>query len=263
VVSYVLENNTIDVNAKNVKGQTAMDILYMGVGGTAGRTLQSLHNAGAVVASSNSSYNNLPSLSPISKNIVRTPSLMKFLENKQEAVMIAASLIATAAFQAGVTPPGGIHTDTIERVPGNATWHKAGTSIIAYSDRSLYTTFIIENSIGFVASLSVFLLLLTGLPHKYKFFRGFFMLSVWVAIVGIAASYFSSINMVAPPNPAGETVKVISFVVLAIAVFMWVAIIVWYARLGILRLYQNKRNSEIELTRSKSLLRNTGGARSV
>ncbi|XP_056688769.1 ankyrin repeat-containing protein BDA1-like [Spinacia oleracea] len=278
VISYLLQSKTIDVNATNAKGQTAMDILYMGLGGTIGHTLQCLHNAGAVV-SNHSSYNNVlsssSSPSPIVENnnkllmSIRKPSLLRFLEDKQEAVMIAASLIAAAAFQAGVTPPGGIHSDTVDLLR-NGTFvdvkskHIAGTSIVAYSNPRLYTAFIVENTVGFVAALSVFLLVLTGLPQRYKFFKGFFMVSIWIAIVAIAASYFSSVITVAPP-PVKDGILVFSYVVLVIAVLMWVAIILWYAGLGprIVGIIKQKRTSTNTLIRSISLHGTTGATRRV
>ncbi|KMT05593.1 hypothetical protein BVRB_7g167340 [Beta vulgaris subsp. vulgaris] len=182
---------------------------------------------------------------------------MKFLEDKQETVMIAASLIAAAAFQIGVNPPGGTYQDTVDQFNQTVMKkHKAGTSIMAYSDSRLYRTFIVENTVGFLASISVFLLLLTGLHHKYKFFRGFFMVAIWMAIVAIAASYVSSIITVAPPLEQ-KTVIAFSYAVLIVAVVMWILIILWYAGFGprIVEIIHQRRSSQKgRQTRSARLL---------
>ncbi|XP_021763429.1 ankyrin repeat-containing protein BDA1-like [Chenopodium quinoa] len=261
-VNYLLQIQTIEVNAKNGAGQTAMDILFKGVGGMIGRTL---HNAGAVITNSNS----LPSPSlPENNGGMRKNFLLKYLQDKQEAVMVAASLIAAAAFQAGVNPPGGIYQETInddkQQVMDK---HKAGTSIMAYSAPGLYTLFIVENTVGFIAALSVFLLLLTGLPQKHRFFKGLFMVSIWMAIVAIAASYVSSIITLAPPD---EQVKVVAFsiAVLVIAVLLWILIVLWYGGFGpriVGIIHQRRASKNGPMTRAGSLLggATTGGTGSV
>uniref|UniRef100_A0A803MLK7 PGG domain-containing protein n=1 Tax=Chenopodium quinoa TaxID=63459 RepID=A0A803MLK7_CHEQI len=232
-----------------------MDILFKGVGGMIGCTL---YSAGAVMTNTN---NNLQSSwLPINNGGggMRTNSLVKYLQDKQEAVMIAA-----AAFQAG----GGIYQETINKYKQEVKKeHKAGTSVMAYSAPGLYTVFIVENTVGFIAALSVFLLLLTGLPQKYRFFKGLFMVSIWMAIVAIAASYVSSIITLAPPD---EQVKIVafSFAVLVIAVLLWILIILWYAGLGprIVGIIQQRRALKNgPMTRAGSVLGGaTGGTGSV
>uniref|UniRef100_A0A803LAK3 GRF-type domain-containing protein n=1 Tax=Chenopodium quinoa TaxID=63459 RepID=A0A803LAK3_CHEQI len=133
--------------------------------------------------------------------------------DKQEAVMITASLIAAAAFQAGVNPPGGIYQETIDD-------HER---------------------------------------EKYKFFKGMFMVSIWMAIVAIAASYVSSVITLAPPLEKDKIV-VFSYVVLVIAVLLWILIILWYAGFGpriVGIIHQRRASKKGPVTRSGSLL---GGA---
>ncbi|KAK4432844.1 hypothetical protein Salat_1046600 [Sesamum alatum] len=105
------------------------------------------------------------------KKPVVKPKSTDWLGRKRSALMVVASLIATVAFQAGLTPPGGVWQDnfTVDE-NGNpvSNPHSVGQSIMAYQAPRAYGIFMILNTIAFLASLSIILLLVSGLPMRRR-----------------------------------------------------------------------------------------------
>ncbi|GJU38816.1 ankyrin repeat-containing domain, PGG domain protein [Tanacetum coccineum] len=123
-----------------------------------------------------------------------------WLEKKKNSLMVVAVLIATMAFQAGVNPPSGVwqenypqpNNDTLLANPPSGIWqenstnidppHKAGYSIMASNKESLYHIFLICNTVGFVSTFSIILLLISGLPFiKHRVFLWLLMVIMWIA----------------------------------------------------------------------------------
>ena len=112
-----------------------------------------------------------------------------WLERKQNALMVVASLLATMAFQAGVNPPGGIWQDNFQ---GDSTLkrRKPGSAIMADIRPFQYKCFLAYNTAGFMASVSIILLLMSGLPLKRRFFVWIFTVIMWVALYAMTMSYW-------------------------------------------------------------------------
>ncbi|CAL5355447.1 unnamed protein product [Camellia sinensis] len=130
---------------------------------------------------------------------------VQWLPKKKETLMVVASLIATIAFQARVTPPGSVWQD-------NSNGHRAREAVMAYNFPELFLHFHRANTMGFVTSLSTIMLLISGFPFKRDF------------------PYAISIIVIAPKiykTSLGHTIVI--------------ALIVWYSLMTILLLAQMVR----------------------
>uniref|UniRef100_A0A5B7B198 PGG domain-containing protein n=2 Tax=Davidia involucrata TaxID=16924 RepID=A0A5B7B198_DAVIN len=125
-----------------------------------------------------------------------------WLGRKRSALMVVASLIATVAFQAGLTPPGGIWQDDYEGDPNNPDdkSHTVGQSVMAYTQPKEYGVFMIFNTIAFLASLSIILLLVSGLPLKRRRWTWIQMVIMWIAITAQVATYFVALRHMSPSD---------------------------------------------------------------
>ncbi|XP_052180428.1 ankyrin repeat-containing protein At5g02620-like [Diospyros lotus] len=139
---------------------------------------------------------------------------IEWLSKKQDVLMVVASLIATMAFQAGVSPPGGVWQDNL---PANSTSpHRAGEAVMAYNYPDSYPLFLHANTIGFVASVSIILFLVTGLPFKKKLFMWIMVVIMWLTVTSMAFTYAFSITVITPKKDRGPLSNAIS-----IGVIVW------------------------------------------
>ncbi|XP_047339149.1 uncharacterized protein LOC124942648 [Impatiens glandulifera] len=132
-----------------------------------------------------------------------------WLTQKRDSLMVVASLIATMAFQAGVSPPGGVWQD-------NSPDHRAGEAVMSYNYEDSYPFFLRFNTIGFVGSLSTILLLITGLPFRKKFMMWLLVLIMWVTISAMAVTYAFAITVVTPKKSRGPLTNTI-----VVGVIVW------------------------------------------
>ncbi|CAA2995913.1 Hypothetical predicted protein [Olea europaea subsp. europaea] len=174
-VQYLIGNTGIDVNAKNANGYTALDILEL--------TPTELRDTDNYLSIKNclqpKAFDSInPRIQPI-----------KWLTKKRDAIMVVAILIATMAFQAGVTPPAGVWQDD---ATDNS--HKAGEAImahihpIAYERLFMWSLMVImwltvtSTAVTYAVSIDVFT------PKKDKKSLGHVIqigLIVWCSVMGI------------------------------------------------------------------------------
>ncbi|KAL2545080.1 hypothetical protein Fot_14313 [Forsythia ovata] len=108
--------------------------------------------------------------------------------------MVVASLIATMAFQVVVNPPSEVWKDTItpDSQSNPATdIHYAGYSILAHNYPTAYVLILIANTTGFIASLSIILLIMSGLPIWRRIFMSILMVITWIAITALQLTYLA------------------------------------------------------------------------
>ncbi|TXG62012.1 hypothetical protein EZV62_013375 [Acer yangbiense] len=108
-------------------------------------------------------------------------------EKMGNALMVVASLIATMAFQVAINPPGGVWQDSADYRSESP--HTAGVSIFSNNNPTFYSWILNFNTTGFIASCSIILLQISGLPIKNKFFMWILMVIMWIAISAMTVTY--------------------------------------------------------------------------
>ncbi|KAL0710401.1 hypothetical protein Bca4012_017379 [Brassica carinata] len=190
------EFRTFEVNAMNKMGLSALDLLVMFPSEAGDREIyEKLIQAGAQrggdiggtnnvqrTISSTSTCRERATESQSHKDLVKYFTFKKHRDSPSEArsaLLVVASLVATATFQASLTPPGGTWQDsyTTPDLSRNATSvvntpsqqpHIAGQSIMGTFNGIAFTLFVFFNTIGFSVSLSMLNILTLGFPLRFQ-----------------------------------------------------------------------------------------------
>ncbi|XP_042002377.1 ankyrin repeat-containing protein BDA1-like [Salvia splendens] len=238
IVEYLIDNTRIENGARNAAGLTALDLLLQNPGDLRDleikQCLEHQHNASSITnrnAASQSSKKSIkPSSSKLSTNM--QPKKHKhtdWLGRKRSAVMIVASLTATVAFQAGLSPPGGVWQGDFAGNPNGTARadraHKAGQSVMAYTLPDKYGQYMVFNTIAFLASLSIILLQVSGLPMRRRRWMWTQMVTMWIAISAQTLTYFVTLINMTPKHVENTVyhvarVSVILWLVLMAVVFI-------------------------------------------
>ncbi|KAI5647532.1 hypothetical protein M9H77_33537 [Catharanthus roseus] len=233
IVELVLDNTyfpegTVDVNFLNKKGLTPLDVLLLEGGDN--EIEEMLREAGAVKAE------NLQPLrqAALSPNVVvmtetptndrsrqgRQQSLSKQLQNYfkydkfrdspsevRTTLLVLSVLIATATYQAVLSPPGGIWQDDYS--PSNSTnsgttysrAHLAGQAVMGTNNMVSFGLFLIFNSIGFFMSLHMINFLTIGFPLQIE---------LQVCIIALATTYDTCLTALTPVRAMSISYTVVS-----------------------------------------------------
>ncbi|KAG5627106.1 hypothetical protein H5410_012324 [Solanum commersonii] len=215
VVDILLDENvvckgTIEVNSLNKKGLTPLeecgdrDIeeILRASGALSAENLQVLV---VPVQDQQSSREQTRDDGPRS-NLKKLHDFFKYNKTKdppgkvRDTLLVIAILIATATYQAGFNPPGGVWQDTylpdnnnnrtsydgIVAVPLR---HFAGQSVMATNNPVSYGMFLVFNSLGFFVSLHVILFLTIGFPMQ---------LELQISLFALAGTYIIVILSIIP-----------------------------------------------------------------
>ncbi|XP_027084269.1 uncharacterized protein [Coffea arabica] len=189
-IKYLLVDAGVEVNIKNANGKTALDLLF-GQGITKNSEIsRSLQEAGALKAKD--------IRSPIDDRKLKQ---LEWFDKSREALMVVAILIATMAFQAGISPPGGLWQDDLLEGPNP---HTIGEAVMAQKHPKYYWLLIRTNTIAFVSSLSTIILLIRGSSIPSKYFMPLLAFVMWLAIATIAITYGIAFVTVAPKGARGR-----------------------------------------------------------
>ncbi|PIN20953.1 26S proteasome regulatory complex, subunit PSMD10 [Handroanthus impetiginosus] len=240
-INFLLTVAELEVNAVNLNGMTALDVLIQSRRDSRDSAIEeSLKRAGAL------------------RRLFQNQA--DWLKKKKSALMVVAILIATMAFQVGVNPPGGVwQEDKVDGPQGNQIrsdlanrTHLAGFSILARNDHSQYIGFYIFNTISFIASLSIILLLMSGLPLRRRFFMWILMVVTWISITTTALSYLSSTSSLIPYDANVLLLDVVSSFVYGWIGLMALLLIVHTIRL-IIKLIRKRREKRMRRQRRMGL----------
>ncbi|KAL3745637.1 hypothetical protein ACJRO7_014713 [Eucalyptus globulus] len=208
-----LTNKGVDPNITNLRGFTAQGLLAQGQNTEiAIEIMDSVpQTSGNLDPSRRTGYaNNMAtSFHPPVVEEDKRETKRKWQHNMHKTLMVVAILLATMAFQTSITPPGGLWQEDKNN-------HTAGESIMAENYPTSYKIFITCNTISFVASLSIILVLISGLPLKrLRITTWIVMLTMWVAVTFMAVTYAISILVFTPLTEFQNTEKIIGYAVLA------------------------------------------------
>ncbi|KAH9750869.1 ANK REP REGION domain-containing protein [Citrus sinensis] len=209
-IKFFTTSTAIEVNAVNANGFTAWDILaqskrdikYWEIGEllrrARGNSAKDMHlpaNELAVTQTNSLTSHENNQKHEGKKDLKGTPwNLDDWLKEKRNAAMIVATGIATMGFQAGVNPPNSSRLDA--------------------------SSFVAHNTLGFLSSLSVILLLLFSLPINRTLFVWIVMIMMGVAIGEMAWVYAVSIDVIGETNSSDSTRSTIVTRVWIVGVFL-------------------------------------------
>ncbi|KAJ0963709.1 hypothetical protein J5N97_028831 [Dioscorea zingiberensis] len=137
-------------------------------------------------------------------------------------LMVVATLIATITFQSGLNPPGGFFQEDAASSPNNKTGgnnksKKAGAAILG-SDLGLFLGF---NMIGLFASLSIILILICVVPRKKRKMMKILVVIMWVSVFSTALAFSAGIYQIFPDSNLKKLESLVVGWFWILTIFMW------------------------------------------
>ncbi|KAM1126461.1 hypothetical protein ACFX2B_041139 [Malus domestica] len=216
VVEWLVGNGTtpsaLEVNIVNQSGLTPLDLLLIFPSEAGDREIEEiLRGAGAsraqdIGASRAQDIQHTPSHGPMETNTLQLQqpnNPMEYFKFKmgrdspsdaRTALLVVAVLVATATFQAGLNPPGGVWQDSTGSNKNgtgsgsNEPAHSAGESVMG-SYHVSFVGFMVLNSIGFFVSLDMINVLTINFPLQ---------LELQICMVAIYCTYIFAVISIAP-----------------------------------------------------------------
>ncbi|KAL7001819.1 hypothetical protein U1Q18_002967 [Sarracenia purpurea var. burkii] len=238
IIKYLLFTTAIEVDTRNMKGLTALDVLSQSPRDLRDMEIKEcLQGSGVVTTLNNTELSNIgnpdiaqvPSIITKHKNKkIEKPEKHKhtdWLGRKRSALMVVASLIATVAFQAAISPPGSVWQDDAPADSQGNPGHEAGKSVMAYNIPIAYEQFMIFDTIAFLASLSIILIQISGLPIKRRRWMWSQMITMWIAITAHTVTYFITFIHMSPKNVESTLFETTKIAVLTWLVMMAIVFI--------------------------------------
>ncbi|XP_057775547.1 ankyrin repeat-containing protein At5g02620-like [Salvia miltiorrhiza] len=171
-IQYLVDNKTVERQTRNSMGKTALQVLNESLPHTA--TYTKIKRI--LINLSNESY-------------------FEVLHKMTDVTMVVVILIATMAFQAAMSPPGGMwEHETLS--------HRAGEAVLASTNPTMYRHLVRANTTAFVSSLITIFLITTGLASTNFFFMSAAVYATWVSLSAIVISYGTSVAVITPKNKA-------------------------------------------------------------
>jgi len=174
----------------------------------------------------------------------------EWLEQMRGNLGLIATVISTITFQIALNPPGGVRpvkddgendpdviACTVYNKDGNLTNGLKlcpGEAVLAVIYPDDYLLFLFSNSICFVASLTVLLLLVSGFPLKHRFPMWLLSIGMCLTLTSLAITYIIAVSMVTPDpvwGPAKDFQRMLIWtwvvLLLLLAMFLTLRFIIW------------------------------------
>lgn len=204
MIQYLVKSDKIDKRSRNSKGKTFLHILSESPIDSTSEEIRKILIKGTTIS--------------IVPNV-------EFLRKMSDVIMVVVVLIATMAFQAAVSPPGGVWQD-------DSSTHRAGEAVIASTNPELYKNFVRANMVAFVSSLITIFLLTTGLPSGHPFLMAAVMYTMWVSLASIGVSYGASVMVITPNLETLSLASVVKIVlVVSLSFYGIIILFLWIMRL--------------------------------
>ncbi|PIN00657.1 26S proteasome regulatory complex, subunit PSMD10 [Handroanthus impetiginosus] len=213
IVKYLLDNTTVQTYARNANGLTPLELLLQSPGDLRDMEIkQHLEQRTSSRTELKKSTTLDADVSKTSKNHPKKHKHTDWLSRKRNALMIVASLLASVAFQAGLSPPGGVWQNDFSGIANGTSRidrpHRAGKSVMASTIPSKYGQYMVFNTIAFLASLSIILLQVSGLPMRRRRWMWTQMVIMWIAITAQTLTYFITLINMTPKHVEGAVYHV-------------------------------------------------------
>jgi hypothetical protein len=164
----------------------------------------------------------------------------KWLDDMRGNLGLIATVIATMTFQMVLNPPGGVwplKDDTTNRlsdtanspsananspdadirdysdvcIPVSGKYLCAGQAILGVVDDYGYLQFLIANTVCFISSLSICLLLVSGISLNHRFLMWLLSIGMCITLTSLALSYLTAVLITTPEGvlyvkKAGQTI---------------------------------------------------------
>ncbi|KAJ1401029.1 PGG domain [Sesbania bispinosa] len=163
----------------------------------------------------------------------------EWLNDMKGSVSLTASIIATMTFQLATNPPGGV----VQIGPKDNATHEncnpcPGEAVLGYVQKEDYEVFLRWNTVCFVASLSVCLLLVSGIPLNHRFPTWLLSIGMCITLTSLTFTYFNAASMVTPDPIWGDTINMF-----AVVLYVWIALLslvglILFIRLFVRGIYQ-------------------------
>lgn len=171
-------------------------------------------------------------------------------EKKDKDLLIAASVIAAMAYQAAISPPGGIASvDAAEApVPPASSYElKPSDSLLASFYPDLSDIFWIFNTISLMAALSVIFLYVSGFSLKRHIQIWIIRVAMWITLSSMTVAYVCAVIATTPTTDFGKVSN--TFTALIFAMVAWVGLLAFSLLvLGvqfIRYIFRNKNKSQV------------------